>query len=318
MKIMPIEKQIYQEDLNVDVANRKTGFRTIARDVSGQKDRGDQSSQTLRLESIGQLAAGIAHEINTPVQYIGDNMQFLKDSFKDILSLLDRAVSVIQDAKKTPIEDSSIDEIEKMMKDIDSDYIMDEIPRAVEQSIGGLQRVSEIVSAMKQFCHPGIEEKQLTDINKIVRNVIIVTRNEWKYVADMITDLDEDMPPVPCLQGEICQVILNLITNAVHAIRDAIGQKESEKGTIRISTSHNDSWAEIRVGDSGTGIPVEIRPRIFDPFFTTKEVGVGTGQGLSISHRVVVNNHGGTLEFETEPGRGTTMIVTLPLRGYDE
>lgn len=304
--------------LNVDMLNRKIGFQAIARDISQRKNHEDQLNQTRRLESIGQLAAGIAHEINTPVQYISDNIQFLKDSFKDVLALIDSALSVVRGAKTAPIEDSAIAEIEKMMMDTDSDYIIDEIPRAIEQSITGLQRVSKIVSAMKQFCHPGIEEKQASDINKAVENVITVTRNEWKYVADVITELDETLPLVPCLPGEINQVILNLIINAIDAIKDVIGQRENEKGTIRIRTSHKDSWAEVRISDSGTGIPQEIRSKIFDPFFTSKDVGKGTGQGLAISHSMVVNNHGGTLGFETEPGRGTTMIVRLPLRGNNE
>ena len=304
--------------LNVDMLNRKIGFQAIARDISQRKNHEDQLNQTRRLESIGQLAAGIAHEINTPVQYISDNIQFLKDSFKDVLALIDSALSVVRGAKTAPIEDSAIAEIEKMMMDTDSDYIIDEIPRAIEQSITGLQRVSKIVSAMKQFCHPGIEEKQASDINKAVENVITVTRNEWKYVADVITELDETLPLVPCLPGEINQVILNLIINAIDAIKDVIGQRENEKGTIRIRTSHKDSWAEVRISDSGTGIPQEIRSKIFDPFFTSKDVGKGTGQGLAISHSMVVNNHGGTLGFETESGRGTTMIVRLPLRGNNE
>ena len=196
--------------------------------------------------------------------------------------------------------------------------MIEEIPKAIEQSIEGLQRVSEIVSAMKQFCHPGIEEKQAADLNKAVKNIITVARNEWKYVAEVITDLDTTLPPVFCRIGEINQVLLNLIINAAHAIKDAVRSQDNVKGIIKVSTSHDNSWAEIRVTDSGTGIQKEIRPRIFDPFFTTKEVGNGTGQGLAISHSVVTKNHGGTLGFETELGKGTTMIVRLPLGDKDE
>jgi signal transduction histidine kinase len=150
-------------------------------------------------------------------------------------------------------------------------------------------------------------------LNKVVENVITVARNEWKYVADVITDLDSTLPPVRCRLGEINQVILNLIINAVHATRDVVGEG-NDKGTIKVSTVSDGSWAEIRVSDSGTGIPKKVRSRIFDPFFTTKEVGRGTGQGLAISYSLIVNNHGGTLGFETEEGKGTTMIVRLPLK----
>ena len=304
--------------LNTDAGNRKIGFKGIARDISDRKNHEEQLNHNLRMESIGQLAAGIAHEINTPIQYIGDNIQFLKDSYREIQTLLNRAMSFVQVADVASITESDLHEIKNTVNNTDTDYLLEEIPRAIEQSLEGLHRVSEIVSAMKQFCHPGIEEKQASDLNKAVKNVITVARNEWKYVADIITDFDTTLPPVPCRLGEINQVVLNLVINAVHAIRDAAGQKENAKGTIKVSTTHDESWAEIRIGDSGTGIPKEIRAKIFDPFFTTKEVGEGTGQGLAISHAVVVNNHGGTLGFETETGKGTTMIVRLPLGGNDE
>ena len=304
--------------LKTDRMNQKTGFKGIARDISERKNHEDKLNQNRRLESIGQLAAGITHEINTPIQYIGDNIQFLKDSCRDITGLLKKSLSFVQEAKAGSIETSTVGEIEKLIIDSDADYLLTEIPRAIGQSIEGLQRVSNIVSAMKQFCHPGIEGKQVADINKAVENVITVARNEWKYAADVVTDLDSSLPPVPCMLGEINQVILNLIINAVHAIKDAVRPDENGKGIIRVSTTHDDSWAEIRVSDSGTGIPKKIRSKIFDPFFTTKEVGTGTGQGLAISHSIIVNNHGGVLDFETEEGTGTTMIVRLPLRGQDE
>ena len=304
--------------LDMDMMNRKIGLKGIARDISERKNLEDQINQTRRLESIGQLASGIAHEINTPIQYISDNVQFLKDSFGNIVSLLNGFLNFVQIAKTGPVSDSDISEIENKIQDSDSEYFMEEIPKAIEQSVEGLQRVLGIVSAMKQFCHPGVEDKQPADLNKAIKNIIIVARNEWKYVAEVITDLDATLPSVFCRIGEINQVLLNLIINAAHAIRDVVARGENGKGTIRVTTGHNDSWAEIRVSDTGTGIPKEIRPKIFNPFFTTKEVGKGTGQGLAISHSLVVNNHGGTLDFETESGKGTTMMVRLPLRGEDE
>ncbi len=304
--------------LKTDEVNQKTGFKGIARDISERKNHEDQLNQNRRMESIGQLASGITHEINTPIQYIGDNIQFLKDSFEDITGLVKKTLSFVQSAETGSAADSDIDEIEKLIIDTDADYLLEEVPRAIEQSIEGLQRVSHIVSAMKQFCHPGTEEKQAADINKAVENVITVARNEWKYIADVITELDTNLPPVHCRLGEINQVVLNLIINAVHAIKDVVEKEKSGKGTIKVSTSHDDSWVEIRVSDTGTGIPEKIRSKIFDPFFTTKEVGTGTGQGLAISRSLIVNNHRGVLDFETDEGRGTTMIVRLPLRDYDE
>ncbi len=305
--------------LNTDIENRKTGFRGIVRDISGRKKSEDQLNKTLRLESIGQLSAGIAHEINTPIQYIGDNIQFLKDSYGDILNLLNSAIACVKSPATGSSREAAVSDVEGIMKSIDSDYLIDEIPRAIEQSINGLQRVSEIVQAMKQFCHPGKEEKQASDLNAAIKNVVTVAKNEWKYVADVVTDLDSSLPLVPCRLGEINQVILNLIINAVDAIKDVVGKEGNKsKGTIRITTGHDDSYAEIRISDTGTGIPHEIRSKIFDPFFTTKEVGKGTGQGLAISHKIVVNKHGGTIGFETEMGRGTTMIVRIPLKGSYE
>ena len=304
--------------LNMDSMNQKTGFRGIARDISERKNHEEQLNQTRRLESIGQLAAGIAHEINTPVQYIGDNIQFLKDAYNDITDLLKKVLSFVEISKAGSIDESIANEVDRLIIDTDADYLLDEVPKAIEQSIEGLKRVSGIVSAIKQFCHPGIEEKRLADINKSIENVIIVTRNEWKYIADVISDLDKTLPPVPCILGEINQVVLNLIINAVHAIESAGFHERKQKGIIKISTSHDDSFVEIRVSDTGTGIPEDIRNKIFDPFFTTKEVGKGSGQGLAISHSLIVNNHGGTLEFETEEGKGTEMIVRLPLGGDDE
>jgi signal transduction histidine kinase len=167
---------------------------------------------------------------------------------------------------------------------------------------------------MKDFSHPGSEEKVQTDLNQAIESTVTVAHNEWKYVADLDLALDPQLPRVPCLPGEINQVILNLVINAAHAIGDVVGDGASGKGRIHVSTSRQGDWAEIRVQDTGTGIPESARARIFDPFFTTKVVGKGTGQGLTIAHSVVVQQHGGTIEFETELGKGTTFLVRLPLQ----
>jgi signal transduction histidine kinase len=176
----------------------------------------------------------------------------------------------------------------------------------------GVDRVAKIVRAMKDFSHPGTGEKTAVNINLAIENTIMVARNEWKYVAEMVTGQDPNLPLVSCLPDEFNQVLLNLIINAAHAIGEVVGSG-SNKGAITISTRQDGDWAEIRVQDTGTGIPEKIRPKIFDPFFTTKQVGKGTGQGLAIAHSVIVDKHGGTIACETEVGQGTTFVIRLPL-----
>ena len=190
---------------------------------------------------------------------------------------------------------------------------MEEVPGALSQSLEGVERVAKIVRAMKDFSHPGGDEKVAVDIHRAIENTIIVARNEWKYVADLKTDFQESLPPVPCFPDEFNQVILNLIVNAAQAIADARGNGSRGKGTITVSTRQAGGWVEIRIADTGTGIPEDIRDKIFDPFFTTREVGEGTGQGLSVAHTVVVKNHGGTISVDSEVGRGTVFLVRLPM-----
>ncbi|MFQ5506905.1 MAG: sensor histidine kinase, partial [Planctomycetota bacterium] len=207
-----------------------------------------------------------------------------------------------------------LEELAAAVERADLSYLAEEIPRAIGESLEGVERVSGIVGAMKEFSHPGGRSMSQVDLNHAIQSTITVSRNEWKYVSELVTDLDPALPPVPCLPGEIHQVILNIIVNAAHAIG---GQGPTggsgAKGTITVSSRLEGDWAEIRIADTGSGIPEEIRARIFDPFFTTKEVGKGTGQGLAIAHATVVKKHGGELSFETEMGKGTVFIVRLPL-----
>jgi signal transduction histidine kinase len=200
------------------------------------------------------------------------------------------------------------------MQKADLDYLLAEIPRAVEQSLDGVQRVAKIVGAMKEFSHPGSEEKRAIDINHAIQSTITVARNEWKYVAEVETNLDPTLPPVPCFAGGINQVILNLLINAAHAIRQVVGDGSQGKGKILITTKQDREWAEVSLHDTGSGIPEAIRARVFEPFFTTKPVGQGTGQGLALAHSIVVREHGGQIWFETEAGKGTRFFVRLPLR----
>ncbi len=296
-----------------DETDDRLGFLVIAQDVTERKILESQLGQSQKLEAIGQLAAGIAHEINTPTQYVGDNIRFMQESFTDMAALLEKYRKLLEKVKADGAHSELVAEIEATMEETDVDFVVEELPAAIEQSLEGVGRVSAIVRAMKEFSHPGVEEKSAVDINKAIESTTTVARNEWKYVADMETDFAPDLPPVPCFAGELNQVILNIIVNAAHAISDRVGDGSGGKGTITISTRRDGDWVEIRISDTGTGIPEAARSKIFNPFFTTKDVGRGTGQGLAISHSVIVEKHRGSITFETETGKGTTFIIRLPL-----
>jgi len=295
------------------VDDRSLGVLILGRDITERKILESQLAHAQKLEGIGQLAAGIAHEINTPMQYVGDNVRFLEDCFADLLGLLRVHGRFLQQASRGPVSGELLAETAGAVEQADVEYLVEEIPRAIQQSLEGVSRITKIVRAMRDFSHPGVEAKTAVDINKAIDNTITICRNEWKYVSEMQTDYDADLPPVPCLPGEINQVLLNLIINAAHAIGEVVGDGSEGKGTITVSTRRDGEWAEIRVRDTGCGIPEAARDRVFQPFFTTKEVGKGTGQGLAIAHSVIVNKHGGTIAFETEVGKGTTFIIRLPV-----
>ena len=286
----------------------------VGRDITQRRQMEVQLRHAQKMESIGQLAAGIAHEINTPTQYIGDNTHFVQDGFRDLTALLAVQARLLAAAKQGAVSPELVAEVEAAATAADVDYLVGEIPKAIEQSLQGVQRVAKIVGAMKDFSHPGTDEKTAIDLNRAIESTITVASNEWKYVATMHTDFDPALPPVPCLPGEFNQVVLNLVVNASHAIAEVVGDGGRGKGQITVSTRASDEWVEVRVGDTGTGIPEAIRRKIFDPFFTTKGVGKGTGQGLAIAHSVVVDKHGGEILLESEVGRGTTFIIRLPLR----
>jgi signal transduction histidine kinase len=278
-----------------------------ARKVARHRALEMQQRHVQKLESIGQLAAGIAHEINTPIQFVGDNIRFLQQEFTAINELL-RISTQLSDHKE-----ATIAQLDEAAKNLDAAYLVDEIPKALEQSLDGVQRITKIVSAMKEFSHPGHSEKQAIDINKTIESTVVVSTNEWKYVAEIDLILDSSIPLVPCIAGEFNQVILNLIVNAAHAIGDVKERAGGERGRITIRTKKLENKLEIRIQDTGAGIPQEIAHKVFDPFFTTKEVGKGTGQGLAIARSIIVNKHGGSIDFESKLGTGTTFILTLPL-----
>ncbi len=290
----------------------KSGVLILGRDVTERKFLEAQLTHAQKLEGIGQLAAGIAHEINTPMQYVGDNARFLDESFADLAVLLEKYGRLLKAASEGSIAPALVAEVESAAAETDVGFLIEEIPRAIRQSLEGVTRVTKIVRAMRDFSHPGVEEKTAVDINEALESTITVSRNEWKYVSNIETDCEPDLPPVPCLPGELNQVFLNLIINAAHAIAEVVGDGSQGKGTISISTRSDGDWVEIRISDTGCGIPEKDRGKIFEPFFTTKEVGKGTGQGLAIARSVIADKHGGTISFETAVGKGTTFVVRLP------
>ncbi|MEZ5065375.1 MAG: PAS domain S-box protein [bacterium] len=295
-----------------DEAGQISHFVAVKQDITEKKLLQSQLAQAQKLEAIGQLAAGIAHEVNTPTQFIGDNTNFLQTAFGDLIRCLER-IEEIAGAGEGGDPIPAAGEIRAALKEADVEYLQEEIPRAITQTLEGIDRVGTIVRAMKEFSHPATE-KVATDLNHAIETTSIVARNEWKYVAELELDLDPSMPQVECVPGEINQAIVNMIVNAAHAIADAVGTSGA-KGRITVSTRSLPGEIEIQVRDTGTGMKPEVRDRVFDPFFTTKAVGRGTGQGLTITHDVVVRRHGGTIRVESELGQGTTFILRLPVSG---
>jgi len=288
-------KPFHPEEL---IARLKVGERNV--------DLQMQMCHMQKMEAIGRLAAGIAHEINTPLQYITDNTYFLKDTFREIVEVFEKHMQVCGNGEKNETG------ITRGYTDLHEH--IGESSKAIKDTLEGLGVVAKMVTAMKEFSTPGeYKQKTVIDINRAIENTIIVARNEWKNVAEVKTCFDADQFTVSCFPSDINLVMLSIITNAAYAIADGMNVKKGQKGIISISTRRCGDYAEIKIGDTGKGIPVKIRPKIFDPFFTTKEVGKGTGLGLAISRSIVVEKHGGTISFDTETGRGTTFIIRLPI-----
>jgi two-component system, NtrC family, sensor kinase len=296
-----------------DRSGRVTGVVEVTHETTRKKTEEQDQRQEQKLLAVGQLASGIAHEINTPTQFVGDNLEFLRDSTVEVQALLENFVRLIPDAKKGTIPAARWSELERAVADADLEYLGEEIPRAIAQSMEGIARVAEIVRAMKEFAHPGSSDMVPANLNEAIRATIAIARNEWKYVSVLETDLDPDLPSVPCQVGEFNQVILNLIINARDSIAERLGEGAEEKGMITIGTRSEDDCAVVTVEDTGTGIPDHLRDQIFDPFFTTKEIGHGSGQGLAIAHNVIAEKHGGKITVENRDDGGTRFVICLPL-----
>jgi len=288
-----------------------SGVQGIARDITGREAAEMELRHAQKLESVGRLAAGIAHEINTPIQFVGDNTRFLQDSFGDLGALLTKYQELRDAATAGNVGSELLTALRQQEEKSDCAYLLEEIPRALAQTLDGVSRVATIVLAMKEFAHPESKEMAGADLNKALQSTLTVARNELKYVAEVETQFG-DLPAVVCNIGDVNQVFLNLLVNGAHAIADVVGNS-GKLGKIQVRTWQEGNAVVVSISDTGGGIPEAIRGRIFDPFFTTKEVGRGTGQGLAIARSVVVDRHKGMLTFETETGKGTTFYVRLPL-----
>jgi signal transduction histidine kinase len=285
---------------------------TAAKRAEDDRDRMELDLRLAqKLEAVGQLASGIAHEINTPTQFVGDTVRFLGDAFNDLMDLLAAYEALLGAAERGPVPSALIAVVRAAEDRADLDYLRARVPGAVERADDGVQRVATIVRAMREFAHPPTAAKAPVDINAALRSTLVVATNEYKYIADVETELGE-LPPVVCDGGDMNQVFLNLVVNAAHAIVDA-NRGSARRGTIRVRTAAAGDHVLVSVSDTGTGIAPEVADGIYDPFFTTKDVGRGTGQGLAIARQIVVERHGGSIEFETQPGRGTTFHVRLPV-----
>lgn len=301
-------------------------FVAIVRDITIrlEKEREQEQLQAKllneqKLASVGQLAAGIAHEVNTPIQYIGANLTFLDEAFEDIRQLMPHYDRLIKAGRAQQFPREILSEAQEAKEEIDWPYLEEEIPQSINQSQDGIQQVSSIVLAMKHFSHPGSTEKEMADLNELIKTTLTVARNEWKHFADIRLQLEERLPPVHCMRNEMGQVFLNLIVNAAHAIEKKLETEVQEtRGEITISTSQADAWVHVMVMDTGCGISEADMEKVFDPFFTTKEVGKGTGQGLTIAFDIVTNKHDGRLSAESEEGEGTTIKIELPCDGAEK
>ncbi len=295
------------------------GVLILGQDISGIKARELKAAHERRMQAIGRLAAGIAHEINTPVQYLGYNAGFLDEAFAEVLGLLDAYGRLAEEAASLghPGLDAAIGEARRVAADIDLDYLRREIPAAIANSRKGIGQVGEIVRAMRQLSHPGTGDRMCFDLNAAVRDIVTVTRNAWKHVASVRLDLAPDLPMVYGLPHEVSQVLLNVVINAAQAVEERVGREPWVAGRVDIATGVAGRSVVVSVADNGPGIPEEVRSRIFDPFFTTKDVGKGTGQGLAISHAVMAR-HGGGIDFTTKPGEGTTFFLRFPVEGAGE
>ena len=313
-----------QEKLEKIVKERTQDLSLLNEELKNElerKIRDEKEKDRLRLElqhsqkmqSIGTLAAGIAHEINSPLQFTNDNIDFITKSFEEIMRLVNTYKNLMMTCHTDEDKENAKTLIFELEKKINLSFLASEMPDALSQTKDGISRIRKIVNAMKQYSHFNNEEKKPADINQSLENAEIITRNEWKYHAEIENNFSTDLPFVNCYEAELNQVFMNLLVNAGHTIKDAIDQKIITQGKIKVKTDYKNNRILVSISDNGLGIPKEYQDRVYDYFFTTKEVGKGTGQGLAIAHKTVVEKHGGKIWFETELNKGTTFFVEVPV-----
>ena len=267
-----------------------------------------------KLETLGQLSTGIVHEINTPTQFLGDNLRFLQRAAKDVNTVIDQYAGLGEEVRSAGGHETALAAIDRTLEEMDFPWLRGEIDRTLQQSLSGVDHIAGVVHSFRAFFHPASKKKGRIDINQAIQTTIAISKNEWKYCSHIVTDLAGDVPPVTGMPDELNQVFLNLIINACHAVSAAAGRSRDVKGQILVETRRNGKWVEITFRDSGCGIPDHLGDKIFERYFTTKAEGEGSGQGLAICRDIVVDNHGGEISFESKPGKGTTFLVRLPIK----
>ena len=287
------------------------GYVVLATDIDDRKQLEIDLRHAQKLESVGHLAAGVAHEINTPIQFVGDSLVFLAEALTDYEELQAAREKVIKIAADEGFAPDELVAIKDIAEEIDLPFLLEEVPAALRRAHDGIGRVATIVRAMKEFAHPGTAERSPVDLNRVIATTLTVATSEFKYVAELETSYGE-LPSVLCIVGDINQVVLILVVNAAHAIEERL-KSDPTPGVIRVTTRVENGFAVIEIQDNGTGVPEDLKKKIFDPFFTTKEVGKGTGQGLALAHRIVVERHGGDLRLESPDVGGALFTIRIPL-----
>lgn len=270
----------------------------------------EELQRARKLEAVGELAAGVAHELNTPIQYVSDNLSFVAEAAGEMVALASGLVALFGEVEQRP--DHAVARARQLLEGPDLAYFAEELGPAVTEVKQGIDRMALVVRSMLTYASGGEGRLEPHDLSEALRATVEVGRVRWKYVAEVDLVIDAGLPPVTCRIGELNQVFLNLLVNASDAIAET---HRADKGTISVEARRDNHEICIAVSDDGIGIADEHLPRIFDPFFTTKEVGKGTGQGLALAHHIVVERHGGRLTVASKPGRGARFEVRLPLGG---
>lgn len=293
----------------LDRNNKRLGFLLLAEDITNRKEEEHRLLLSQKLESLGQMAGNIAHEIKSPLQYIAHNGQFVHDSVKELAAFYDavnESLAEIEQSNRAHVAEK----IKALIEEYDIEYSLKEIPRASDQIVSGVSTVSKIVKSMKEYSHPGRGVMEKADINHLLESMVVLIQDQRDGLLKIDTEFYHPLPPAVCFPGELHQVFMNLLINAADSIRE-----KGEPGLIKIATSLEGNEIVVAISDTGRGIPDRIKDNIFNPFFTTKEVGLGTGQGLSLAHKIIFENHKGKLHFTSKVGEGTTFYVHLPIQG---